>query len=140
MRISDWSSDVCSSDLISRNVVHMFVNDPGLDEQRRAPCRCGSVVVLVRPQDGGERADLGLAVVIPQTKRRKRLAQRLQNLGRHDRRAIIAFGDGREVGAQVRCGEAGYPYGRWREETGSPRFSDSLGYGRDRKSDVGGSR
>src|SRR3546814_10860300 len=35
MRISDWSSDVCSSDLVAR-ALHVDRRKPGLDQDRRA--------------------------------------------------------------------------------------------------------
>src|SRR3546814_11677666 len=65
MRISDWSSDVCSSDLVHRreDPVGVHVVDAGVHvEAARAQLRVGAGVeapLLTRPPDGGRHAEGG---------------------------------------------------------------------------------
>src|SRR3546814_16759901 len=63
MRISDWSSDVCSSDLLQRGAVHAG-NRAAIDAQHRHfKCRCELRAQLGEPFDAqvGGQADPDIA-------------------------------------------------------------------------------
>src|SRR3546814_6642197 len=45
MRISDWSSDVCSSDLKAKKVISFSHDDPVPVQQQNAPSPAGSLLV-----------------------------------------------------------------------------------------------
>src|SRR3546814_10631671 len=46
MRISDWSSDVCSSDLLVRSAIALLLQEPALALELQPPCR---LVALRQP-------------------------------------------------------------------------------------------
>src|SRR3546814_19519579 len=55
MRISDWSSDVCSSDLIAFGVDHHLLDQAGaLFEQAAQQVRLARPRIALHPQAGGE--------------------------------------------------------------------------------------
>src|SRR3546814_3281842 len=55
MRISDWSSDVCSSDLAERHLLECPLDGEGQDVPRRREVRCAVLVdVLERVARGPE--------------------------------------------------------------------------------------
>src|SRR3546814_19455751 len=58
MRISDWSSDVCSSDLQASGVDHHrrsggFLCGPGAESKAVAPATQGNAMIAYNPVDNG---------------------------------------------------------------------------------------
>src|SRR3546814_6459617 len=62
MRISDWSSDVCSSDLIEAVAASALARSPGVspgEDRMRSPIILGALVALLTPAGAlAQRADL----------------------------------------------------------------------------------
>src|SRR3546814_2791702 len=50
MRISDWSSDVCSSDLPSSSSIHASYSNEHWSSMRHRLCLCTIIPVVIRPQ------------------------------------------------------------------------------------------
>src|SRR3546814_6923996 len=70
MRISDWSSDVCSSDLLARPGVALFGVDPGPNAQGLCPVvRLDARVLRIRTIEAGTGVGYGLDHIAPAPQR-----------------------------------------------------------------------
>src|SRR3546814_7533886 len=70
MRISDWSSDVCSSDLLARPGVALFGVDPGPNAQGLCPVvRLDARVLQIRTIEAGTGVGYGLDHIAPAPQR-----------------------------------------------------------------------
>src|SRR3546814_6140886 len=88
MRISDWSSDVCSSDLVHADLV----GPPGLEvdvEQRGVPERLDRLVVRDAVTSAGDDRELVGAGGVPVDRRVDGAAHRVGEIGRASCRASV---------------------------------------------------
>ncbi|MFK4491359.1 hypothetical protein ABIA45_006437 [Bradyrhizobium sp. USDA 336] len=93
----------------------------GLDIEHGLAGGAGLAELILRSQHGRERRDLGLAVEIPELDRGQTALQFEQHLHRHDRGAVIALLQGRQIGlVEVRRAQHRDPDRRRREERGDP--------------------
>src|SRR3546814_19933475 len=53
MRISDWSSDVCSSDLRSLRAIHFCDSLWGMDMNDLPPARAAATLIIFRDREDG---------------------------------------------------------------------------------------
>ena len=88
------------SNLARIDVLHRIVHDPGLDVQRCPAAGTGFAQLVLRPEHGGQRRDLGLAIQVPQLDVGEPRGQFPQHLDRHDGRAVVALAQFRQVGCR----------------------------------------
>ena len=84
------------TDLARRDIDQVVVHDARLHVEHRSPAGAGLAQLVVRPEHGGQRRNLGLPVQIPQAHARQARRQLAQHLDRHDRRAVVALGQAGE--------------------------------------------
>src|SRR3546814_16163355 len=112
MRISDWSSDVCSSDLLGVELGWI-----GNDEQRAVACHVADIGVFLNDDPADRRGDgIGLQGVAGfDAQQRLALANSLSELARHpddltgearanDRKSVV---EGKSVSVRVDIGGGG---------------------------------
>ncbi len=120
------------ADLAGPHILHGRVDDAGLDVEHGFSRRTGLAQLVLRFEHGGERRDLGLAVEVPQPHGRQALLHLAQNLDRHDRRAVVALAQRRQVRrVEQRRAQQRNPDRRRREERRDPVPGD------ERQDDVG---
>src|SRR3546814_17579877 len=100
MRISDWSSDVCSSDLVAVRGAGPGRSRPGADRLARRGPGLGSHPGARRRAGHGATAH-GIAGVRGPTGGRDRAARRRRGAGSRDRKSVV---EGKRVAVRVDLG------------------------------------
>lgn len=109
------------ADFTDLDVLHRRVDHARLDVEHRLAGRAGLAELVVGPQHGGERCDLGLAVKIPELDVGQAALEFEQDLHRHDRGAVVTFLQCRQVGlVEIRRAQHRDPDRRRREERRDP--------------------
>ena len=113
------------ADLTGGDVAQLLIDHARGDVEHGLARRAGLGQLLVGAEGGGERAELGLAVVVPQPQVRQALAEVVDRLDGHDRGAVVALGQrAQRAGVEPLVLQQADPDRRRGEERGGAMLRD----------------
>src|SRR5699024_6190009 len=115
------------AELAWSEIIARVIDDTGLDEEHRAACRAGMVVVLLRSEDRAQRTELRLSEAVVEPELGKSTAQLPEHRPGHDGGAVVGLAQVREVPSlEVRAVRQGHPHRGSGEERIDPSRLEDL--------------